>query len=322
MADVQNSPGQTPGFTSELLDCWKQLPNKAFFLILLAAWFLLFQFLGNATFGYVNTSSLFMWMANAYDKGDRSDEHGFLIPIVVLVLFWFKRKQLLALPNRTWPPALLLLFFALALHMTGYLVQQPRISIVALFIGLYALTGLAWGLEWMKASFFPFFLFTFCLPMSSIAEPVTFPMRVLVTKVVAGLAPLLGVNVQREGTQLFNTLHTYQYEVAAACSGLRSVIAILCISTIYAFVGFEQYWKRGVLILSAIPLAILSNVIRMLCIIIAAEISGQAAGNFVHENFFFSLIPYIPAIVGVMLIGYWLRGRQPPPNLTLQPTPV
>jgi len=294
MAEVQNSPGQTPGFTTELLDCWKQLPNKAFFLILLAAWCLLFQFLGNATFGYINSSSLFMWMANAYDKGDRSDEYGFLIPFVVLVLFWWKRKELLALPNRTWSPALLLIVFALALHIAGYIVQQPRISIVALFVGIYALTGLAWGPKWMMASFFPFFLFTFCLPLSSIAEPVTFPMRLLVSKTVAGVAPMLGVNVQREGTQLFNTLHTYQYEVAAACSGLRSVIAIFCISTIYAFVNFEQYWKRGVLVLSAIPLALLSNVIRMLCIIIAAEISGQEAGNFVHENWLISLLPYIP----------------------------
>jgi exosortase/archaeosortase family protein len=303
MADVQNSPGQTPGFTSELLDCWKQLPNKAFFLILLAAWFLLFQFLGNATFGYVNTSSLFMWMWNTYESGDGSNEHGFIIPIVVLVLFWLKRRELLAQPVQTWAPAMVMLFLAVALHVVGYVAQQPILSVVALFAGIYALMGLAWGPAWLKASFFPFFLFAFCVPVTSIA-------------------PLMGVNVQREGTQLFNTLHTYQYEVAAACSGLRSVIAIFCIATIYAFMSFDQHWKRGVLILSALPLAIISNVIRMLCIIVAAEVSGQAAGNYVHENFFFSLIPYIPAILGVMVIGRWLGGRKPPDDLTLEAKPA
>jgi exosortase len=279
MADTQNSPGQTPSFTAEFVDCWKQLPNKALFFALLAAWFLLFQILGNATFGYINTPSLFMWMSNAYSKGDRSDEHGFLIPIVVLVLFWWKRKQLLAVPIRTWAPALVLLAFAMALHVAGYLVQQPRISIVALFVGIYALTGLAWGPAWLRASFFPFFLFAFCVPFSSIAEPVTFPLRLFVSKVVAGISPILGVDVRREGTQLYNALHTYQYEVAAACSGLRSVVAVLCISTVYGFITFQEYWKRGVLILASVPLAVLSNVIRMLCIIVAAELSTLRPGS-------------------------------------------
>ena len=46
---------------------------------------------------------------------------------------------------RLWWPGLLLVGLALALHLAGYMVQQPRISIVALFTGIYGLMGLAWG---------------------------------------------------------------------------------------------------------------------------------------------------------------------------------
>lgn len=346
MDSKQITPAPAPGFVAEIAQwaknfatefaqCWEQLPNKGFFLVLFAAWLLLFQFLGNATFGYINTPSLFHWMWNAYAhsiKGDEGqgavgggeDDQGILIPFVVMALFWWKRRELLSTPIRVWWPAILALAAFVALHMAGYLVQQPLVSIVALFGGIYALSGLAWGPRWLRSSFFPFFLFVFCIPVSSIAQPVTFPLRVMVSKTVGALCNnFLGMDVIREGTQLFNSQHTYVYEVAAACSGLRSFTAILALSTIYGFMMFEKNWKRIVMIAAAFPLAMLGNVLRMMGIIITADLFGQSAGNFVHENAFFSLVPYVPAIIGVMLLGRWLREPSPQPAATLlKPNPA
>ena len=307
-------------FPGEFARCWHELPNKGLFLALLGAWLLFFQYLGNATFGYVDTTSLMYWMYNAYnnEQSDGQDSHGNLIPFVVLGLLWWKRKQLLALPNRSWWPGLLLLAGALVLHLLGYMVQQPRISIVALFVGIYALMGLAWGPRWLKASFFPFFLFAFCIPITSIGEPITFPMRNLVAKIVAVICNnLLGMNVIREGTQLFNAKHTYHYEIAAACSGLRSVVATFAIATIYGFLTFDKAWKRILMMVAAFPLAVIGNVLRLLLVIITAEMSGQEAGNYVHENAFFSMIPYVPAFLGVMYLGYLVREPEPEAVLPL-----
>ena len=89
-------------FRLAFADFWQRLPNKAFFFILLAAWLVLFQLLGNATLGYIGSQnpSLFRWMLDAYDpegKYWRSDDgHGVAVPFVVLALFWWKRKELLA----------------------------------------------------------------------------------------------------------------------------------------------------------------------------------------------------------------------------------
>ncbi len=349
MAEKQNNPGPHPGFAAEFTQCWQQLPNKAFFFALLAAWFLLFQCLGNATFGYIDTTSLFRWMFNSYwnpssttalshgeaapahglgyiSSGFTDDGHGLLIPLIVLGLFWWKREKLLALPSRVWWPALLLLGASLALHVVGYLIQQPRLSIVALLGGVYALIGLAWGPTWLKASFFPFFLLVFCIPMASLGGPVTavtFYLRLYVAKIVATISgAVLGMDVIREGTNLYNSSHTYSYEVAAACSGLRSLLAIFALSTIYSFMTFEKSWKRLLMMAAAVPLAMLGNVARMLLIIITAGVSGQSAGNFVHENWFFSLVPYVPPILGVMLLGHWLRERPQPVPAALTPKPV
>ena len=72
-----------------------------------------------------------------------------------------------------------------------------------MFIGLYGLIGLAWGAKWLKASFFPFFLFAFCVPISSISQGVTFPLRLLVSKIVWLIAHgMLRFSVVRVGTQL------------------------------------------------------------------------------------------------------------------------
>ena len=48
----------------------------------------------------------------------------------------------------------------------------------------------------------------------------------------------------------------------------------------------------------------------MLAIVIAAEIGGQEAGNYVHEGGKFgiiSLLPYVAVFGGLMLLGHWLR---------------
>ncbi len=323
MTETQKTTALEKGFVEELTACWNQLPNKGLFFILLAAWLLFFQFLGNATFGYINTASLFNWMWKAYTLGDGDDGHGVLIPFVVLALFWWKRKQLLALPSRTWWPALLMLAAALMLHILGYLIQQPIISIVAFFVGVYALMGLAWGPAWLWGSLFPFFLFAFNVPFASIAQPITFRLRLLVSWLVTGICNnLLGIDVLREGTQLFNSARTYGYEVAAACSGLRSTIAILALCTIYSFMTFDKNWKRALMIAAAFPLSMLGNTLRMMAIIIAAEVGGKSWGDFVHENFFFSLVPYVPAILGVIALAHWLREPAAEPALISKPNPA
>lgn len=319
--DTAASPREQKNVVAEselsFASCWQKLPDKGLFFGLLAAWAAFFHFLGNSTFGYVNTSSLFTWMYNAYNSKSlvADDGHGNLIPFVVLGLLWFKRKELLAQPLRNWSPGLAILGVAIVLHIVGYIAQQPRICIVALFTGIWGLMGLVWGPRWLKASFFPYFLFMFMVPLGSSTERLTFDLRLLVTKLTAGICDhLLGINVVREGTRLFSgsldPSARFEYEVAAACSGIRSLMAITAIAIIYAFLVFRSARMRAVMVASAIPLAVIGNVFRMMMIILAAEFWGQKAGNYVHEGGplgLLSLLPYVPATVGLMLLGQWLE---------------
>jgi exosortase len=301
-------------FWQDTADCWQRLPNKVFFFMLLAAWLALFQFLGNAILGYVHTPSLFSWMYGQYNNPRADDAHGNFIPFLVIGLFWWKRRELLAPPLKLWWPGLLILLAALMLHIAGYAVQQPYLSIVALFAGIYGLMGLAWGRVWLRHSLFPFFLFMFSVPLGQRAEFITFPLRQLVSRLSELVAHgVLGIDVIRVGTQLLDPSGSYGFDVEAACSGMRSLIAVFLLATIYGFFVFRSPWKRLLLMALALPFSVLGNLARMLLIIMAAELGGQSWGNYVHEGGplgIISLVPYLPAIIGLLLVGRWLENRE------------
>ena len=303
-----------PGFADELRSYWRRLPNKAVFFPLLAAWLLLFEYLGNSTIGYINTPSLLLWMYNAYNtKSPAADDgHGFLIPFLVLGLFWWKRRELVQAVRGAWLPGLLILGCGIVAHVTGYLVQQPKISIVGLFVGIYGLMGLAWGWRWLRASFFPFFLFAFMVPLGSQTESITFPLRLFVTKLVAFICDdILGISVICEGTQLYDGMRTYQYEVAPACGGIKSLITVGVASIVCAYVFLKRPGNRLLLVAAALPLAVIGNTVRLLIIVFAAELFGQKGGNAAHESAVWSMLPYIPAFLGfALLIGRLERREQ------------
>ena len=296
-------------------NAWSQIPGKIFFFTLLAAWLLLFQFLGNSILGYAHTSSLFGWLSSTYNTGGEQNDsyYGNFIPFLVGGIFWWKRKELLALPLKLWSPGLLMLASALALHIFGYVIQQPAFSVVALFAGVYALMSLAWGREWLRHSAYPFFLFVFSIPLTAHLNFILFPLRLFVCWLVEMVAHIAGIDVIRQGTQLIDPSGTFQYEVAAACGGMRSLIAVFLLATIYGFAMFRSPGKRIFLMALAGPFAVLGNMLRLLAIIVAAEMGGQQWGNYVHEGGPFgilSLLPYVPGIVGLLWVGRWLEKRQ------------
>ncbi len=304
-------------FRHEVLNCWRHLPDKALFFVLLGAWAALFQFLGNSVFGYIDTASLFKWTYHIFDTSP-DDEHGKLIPFAVVVLLWWKRQELLAVPKRIWWPALILLVLGALLHVFGYVIQFPNVSVVGFFVGLYGLTGVIWGRGWLETTFFPMILFIFCVPLGTLSDSITFPMRMLVTKISVGIADsFLGIPVIRDGSQIRHAQDMFTYEVAAACSGIRSLISLLALTTIYGFLTFKTLWKRVIIIAVAFPLAIVGNVARITTVIVAAEAFGQDAGAFVENKLGF--ITFAVAISCILLLGYLLREGDGSTAIPLEP---
>lgn len=297
-------------FREEAARIWKALPDKELFGVLLVAWLAMFHFLGNSTFGYVDSPSIFRWMYEIYSLPEGDDGHGLLIPGIVLGVLWWRRDVLLALPRSNWPPALLLLAGATLLHVFGFAAQQPKVSIVALFLGLYALVGITWGASWMKATLMPFSIFAFCVPISSHLTDLTMPLRLLATKISVCIAhDFLGFVVSRNGTQILDVFGTPRYDVAAACSGIRSLVSLFVLMTVFGMITYRSPWRRLALMLLSIPVALFCNVLRLLSVITAGEVFGHEAGNIAHE--YSGFFTYAIAIGCMVALSRWWNEDTP-----------
>ncbi len=79
----------------------------------------------------------------------------------------------------------------------------------------------------------------FSVHWTVITHEIGFVLRLWVIKNSYFLANLMGIDVLRSGTQLFSADGSYQYDVAAACSGIRSLVALSSLSLV---IGYDVYW--------------------------------------------------------------------------------
>ncbi len=292
-----------------LRQIWNALPFKSYFGVLLIAWGALFHFLGNSVFGYVDTPSLYGWLWAIW-HGNEDDEVGMLVPILVLGLLWMKREDWIGATKQPWGLALVLVACGALLHFAGYTVQQTRVSGFGFLVGLAGIIGLVWGRAFLSAVFFPMFLLSFALPFSSLLDGLTFPLRMFVTGgAVSVCNGVLDMGVLREGTQLFNAQKQYRFEVAAACSGIHSLTAMVLLTVTFAFLNFHSGWRRALLIASAIPLAVLGNILRLITVIVVSDTLGEAAGVKIENRFGF--VTFLFGLLSVFTLGYLLREPRP-----------
>src|SRR5208337_1134384 len=88
--------------------------------------------------------------------------------------------------------------------------------------------------------------------------------------------------VLREGNII--RLPTITLEVAEACSGMRSLMALITISLVYAYLFEKRTWRRVALVLSAIPIAVVTNGFRIMGSGLLGQYwSPEKAEGFFHE---------------------------------------
>jgi exosortase len=304
-ATTAPATSSSPPLLDEFQERWRQVHDKTIFGALLGCWLALFWFLGVSTQTWTGNLSLLTFLWRQYGLPATDSEFAKLIPFAVLALLWHKRDRLAATaPGPRWP-ALPLFILGLGLHIIGFLAQQETISTLGFFIGLYSLIGLTWGVGIMKETFFPFFLFAFCVPTGSVIDTITFWLRMISTTLTEFLShDVLGVPLVQQGTILIKPDH-HAFEVIAQCSGLRSFMALLVITIIYSMVSFQNWGKRVLLVAVTVPLAVSCNVLRLTAMVVADRAFGIRAGELVHDSDW--IFTYGIAIAVIMALGHWLR---------------
>ena len=258
---------------------------------------------------------LLLWLAAFYPIApemvntwfNHSDNsHAMLVPIIVLYLIWLKREELsrIEISGSIWGG--LLLFISLALYLISF---AGGIAVASRLMMVASLTGLVWcclGRKMMRAMIFPLAFLFFMVPIpDTVIGAVSFPLQLTATKMSTALIQLCGIPVYREGNMLH--LANTQLEVAEACSGIRSIVSLAMLSILLAYLVQRGWWRKLVLIASAIPVAMIANVARVTATGILAYFYGDhVARGFLHE--FSGMVVFVFGM-GVLFLESHLLNR-------------
>lgn len=214
---------------------------------------------------------------------DPNYSHGFLVPVLSIYYVWQNRNQLKDIELKPSAYGLLLVCFAVFVLIAGVSAQElytKRSSFIVLLAGI-VLFLMGW--KFLKKNLLPICFLFFMVPLPYIIyDSIAFPLKLFVAKFSVITLKNLGVVVLREGNIILFP-HTV-LEVADACSGLRSIMSLLALGVALAVFSQKNKIPMVILILSSIPIAILTNMIRVIGTGFLAQYYGAAAAEgFFHE---------------------------------------
>ena len=216
-------------------------------------------------------ASLWQDMRQDYKRDGGEWGFGYFVPFAVAGLFWVRRKELMATPVR---PALWLGGFLLVLgffiYFGGYKANQKYIGYGAGQIIALGMVFWFLGWEWFKKTFWLWALLGMFWPWRFLIEPIATPLQHVMVFLTDKSLILTGVASVKTGTAVMTdtvdpvTGELIKLNVAAACSGLRSLFALVMIGLVFAFMRVREEWKRWVL-MACVPLvAVAGNFVRMM----------------------------------------------------------
>jgi exosortase len=228
---------------------------------------------------------------------DDNYSHGFLIVPLALYFVWERRARLAAASYRPNWFGLVVVVASLGMLIAGTLGAElfvSRVSIVFLIAGTVLFAA---GFDALRVLAFPIaFLFLMVPPPAIIFNQIAFPLQLLASRFGEATLQALSIPVLREGNLI--TLANTTLEVAEACSGIRSLISLLTLGIVYGYFVDPRISIRTIIALSAVPIAIVANGLRVAGTGVAAHYYGVEAA----EGFFHTFSGWIVFIVAFALM--------------------
>ena len=234
---------------------------------------------------------------------DDNYSHGFFIVPLAAYLAWERRDRLAALERRPSNVGLAVVIASLGVMVAGTIGAElflTRISMIGVCGG--AVLFLA-GRQHFRVLLFPLLFLLLMVPIPAIVfTRIALPLQLLASRFGTTVMSAAGVPVLREGNVL--VLSNTTLEVAEACSGIRSLISLLTLGIVLGYFTDRRSWARVTIALMTIPIAIVTNGLRVAGTGIAARYYGAAAA----EGFFHSFSGWLLFIAALGLLTAVQRG--------------
>ncbi|MEW6608387.1 MAG: exosortase/archaeosortase family protein [bacterium] len=241
-------------------------------------------------------------MKYKYLEGESNYTHGPLIPIVSLFLIWKMKDELKKIPVISCAKGLILFCAGLLIHLVSRCFLIDFVSGFSLIIVIFGLCLYLLGAKMTRKLIFPISFLVFMVPLPEVFTLfLTFHLKMFATYWATVSINLMGIPVSMEGARI--NLPDDFLEVGEPCSGLRSLITLLALGTLFANILSISFLRRIILFFSAVPVAILSNIVRIIFLTLITYVYGHEAALTEPTHTLAGLLVFIIALIGLGAIG-------------------
>ncbi|MFP6580023.1 MAG: exosortase/archaeosortase family protein [Myxococcota bacterium] len=218
------------------------------------------------------------WLSSGSDY-----THGVMIVPLALYFGWERRGALRGTPVQPswWGLVPLVLgSLSLAIGRLGVELMTMRAGVILTLVGLVILI---FGRRIFRILAFPLLFLFLMVPLpQALVNQVAFPLQLLAAEMGVAVLHAVGIPALLEG----NIIHLANSElfVAQACSGLRSLMALITLGVVFAYFLERGIWRRLLIVASTIPIAIVVNALRVaLTAVLAHHYGSSAATGVIHD---------------------------------------
>ena len=245
-------------------------------------------------------------------RDDEYYSHGPLLPFISAFLIWSNRAHLQAAWRERAAPAngraagAWILVFGLGVAFLGQIGDVNFVRAFSIPIVTLGIARFVGGGKFEGVLRFPILLWAAGVPISRVVvQTFSVPLQKMAAGGASMALGLFGLPVQSQGVNIFTP--RYNFVVDVPCSGLKTAIALLTVGLIVAYLlpGLSL-WRRVVLALSSVGVALVANVIRIVIIVLIGIYAGrEAAEGFLHG--FSNIVTFGLSLVLMMALGHFLR---------------
>jgi exosortase len=209
--------------------------------------------------------------------------HAYLVPLFSLFLLWQKRNDSALAGSQVSWWGLIPIALAIALRIVGVVINFAWLEAFSLLLLLAGIAFLLGGRSGLRISWLAIAFLVFMIPLPYRVETgLSHPLQRGATLVSTYALQTLGFPAFSEGNVIL--VNDSRLGVVTACNGLGMLLLFFALATGFALVVHRPWLDRVVIVLSAAPIAILANVIRIIVTAVLYEKVGQEWGDFVYHD--------------------------------------
>ena len=250
---------------------------------------------------------------------DDNYSHGFFIIPLAAFFAWERRAKFTAAPIAPSWFGLIIVALSLMMLVGGLLGAElflSRVSVIGVLTGAILFL---YGWQRLRVVAFPLAFLLLMVPLPAlIFNKIAFPLQLLASNVGESTIDALEIPILREGNILI--LANAKLEVAEACSGIRSLVSLFTLGIVFGYFVDPRPWVRVVIALSAVPVAILANGLRVASAGVAAHNFGSAGVEGIFHEFS-GWVVFVVAFLMMLALQRLLQRFLPPQAPSRVPAP-